>query len=382
MKRRALLGSLPAVAAAGCLRLTSGDEGATGTDTGATATQADTATTTATETEPPETTTASTGEPDLPDGLAEDGPEDYLYAFHVKELQQASFRVSWTKINTNRSFVKWQKEFAVESSTSLGSFTRGDSGNPVDIYRSGTDAYWRENMGDHYTYGNDEEGFDIGAVTWDQEIEPLLTAGEWGAPTFVEDGDDPMWELETDTVADESAIPGYHRGTIQSIDATMRVDQNAVIRSVDAATTIQDRDGEEIQYVSEFSIDALGEASVSEPEWLPDAKAGVPKVSASLTDDNRFVRLVIEGGVAFEPNSTVMLFAEGQEEATHRGLDQPIDPGVETYLYKADDWDQTSHMNVARGSKPTGVTPAEFSPPLRFAARRETNTYVFDVTVD
>ncbi|WP_435361494.1 hypothetical protein [Haloarchaeobius sp. DFWS5] len=383
MNRRGVLGALSAVAISGCLRLTSSAGTETAGEAGSespTETVAETATATQTTAEP-ETTTGRVGELELPDGLSEDGPESFLYAFHRQALQRSSFRVNWTKINANRSFIKWQKEFDVDAGTSSGSFTRGDSGNSVDIYRSGNDGLWREDMGAHYTYGNDDDGFNVDEVTWEQELEPMLTAGDWRAPTLVNEEYPAVWELETDTVADESAIPGYHRGTIESIDATIQVDENSVIRSVDAATTIVDRDGETIQYMSEFGIDSFGSVSVTEPDWLATAEQNLPVVSTSLTDDERFVKLRIESGSRFEANSRIIVFADGQEIGSAVGLDEPLDLGVDAYLYKADDWEQSRDIRVARGGRPS-VTPTPFDGPLRLAAARETTTYLDGVAVE
>ncbi|WP_439028327.1 hypothetical protein [Haloarchaeobius sp. DT45] len=379
MKRRALLGALPTVAAGGCLRLTSGDdETATPGDT-ATRTETATATATPTETET-RTRTERTGDPEYPSGLSADGIGQFLYAFHTQELSRASFRTNWSKIDVDRSHIKWQKSYRADDGTALGSWTRSEGGTPFEIVRSGADAIWREDLGDHYTYGNDDEGYSVEEITWGRELQPLLRAGDWKEPTLVEEEYPAVWEVQTDTVADESAIPGYHRGTIEELSATVEVDENAVVRSVQANYRIQERDGNTIRYASQFELDSLGDVDVSEPSWLPTARESVPTVSATLSDDDRFVKLVIESGVRLEPGSYVMLFGGGGD--SHWPLEEPIEPGVETYLYKSSNWDDDHHLAVARGSTPTGVSPLPFDGPLEIAARRKTNTYFSGVSVE
>ncbi|MCT9095179.1 hypothetical protein [Haloarchaeobius sp. HME9146] len=378
MKRRALLGALSGVAAAGCLRLSSGDETTTGTQAVQTDTKTDTATATATAPET-QTTTGRVGELEYPSGLSDDGIGRFLYSFHTQALASASFQTKWSKIDVERSHIKWQKSHRVDDRAALGSWTRTDGGAPFEIFRSGTDALWREDMGDHYTYGNDSEGYSVEEITWGQELEPLLRAGDWNEPTLVEEEYPAVWEVETDTVEDESAIPGYHQGTIQTLSATVEIDENAVVRSVEATYQIQERDGNEIRYASQFTLDSLGEVTVTEPSWLPTARERVPKVAATLSDDDRYVKMVIESGVRLEPGSYVQLF--GEEDGGHWPLEEPIEPGVETYLYKSSDWADNHHLGVTRGSKPTGVSPAPFDGSLELAARRKTNTVFSDVSV-
>ncbi|WP_435316795.1 hypothetical protein [Haloarchaeobius sp. TZWSO28] len=379
MKRRALLGALSGVAAAGCLRLSSGGEGETRTETKTTRTATETATRTQTETQ---TRTGRVGELEYPSGLSDDGIGGFLFAFHTQALSGASFHSKWAKIDADNSRMEWQKEYQVDDGAAYGSWTRAHLGTPVEIYRDSSDGFWREDMGDHYTYGNDRQNYAVRELTWRWELEPLLRAADWNEPSLVTEEYPAVWRVEATAIADETAVPDHYRGTLQDLSATVEVDENAIIRSVEATYRVTQPDGDTRSFVSQFELDSLGAVSVSKPAWVSTARAEVPTVSATFVDNMRFVKLTIESGVQIEPGSVVYIPKENGSSAWERRLDEPIEPGVETFLYQNGGQKTFNDLSIVRGSKPSGVTPPQFDADSRVFARRRNNEYFADIDVE
>ncbi|WP_267641750.1 hypothetical protein [Haloarchaeobius amylolyticus] len=380
MKRRALLGALSGVAVAGCLRLSSGEEDRTGRMSVRTSSTA-TATKTAAETDP-QTTTGRVGELEYPSGLSDDGIGRFLFAFHTQALSQASFHTKWSKVDADNSRMEWQKEYRVDDGTAYGSWTRAHLGTPCEIYRDSTDGFWREDVGDHYTYGNDRQDYAVRELTWKLELEPLLRAAAWNKPTLVTEEYPAVWRVESAGIADETAVPDHYGGTLQDLSVTAEVDENAIIRSVEATYRVDQPDGDTRAFLSRFELDSLGQVSVSEPAWVATAADEVPTVSATFTDDRRFVKLTIDSGARIEPESVVYVPEENGPNAWEHHLDDPIEPGVEVYLYRDGSPDAFGSLNLVRGAKPTGVTPSRFAPGSRVLARRRSSEYFDPVAVE
>lgn len=356
---------------AGCLRL-SPDGGSSPTDEAPTA-----APETATATPSPTTTFPADSTPTYPSGLSADGVTAFLYPTHVKTLAATSYRTRWTKLDRRDSVLKWQKQYRADPQGAFGTWTRTEGG-PVEIYRYPGGGYWRESLGDRVTFGDDGAHRWSRVANWAVELAPLLRAIAWSAPTRVNEERPAVWELTGTGIAEASAVPGHHEpGEVLAVDsASLTVDERGIIRSVTADYRLREgKDGEEFSYAIEFNVDSIGAVSVPEPSWLATAKEQVPTVTASLTDDRRFVRVRIESGNRLEPNSRISVFDAERDAKFIVPLDAPVEPGQPAYLYTATPEAAFSMGDIARESPPSDVSAGQLSSTYELAAFRRDTRY-------
>lgn len=385
MNRRHALAALASTLGAGCLRLTGGDDSTASprptTSATRTATRTPTDSPTRTPTDSPtetptetatETESPTPAEPSFPEGLTEEGVRDFLFPFYLSTLGATSFSVEWSKLDRDQSEFKWRKQYDVGVGQAVGRATTRGMGGPADVYRSRTNGcLWRENLGGGYTYGKDSVGWSIEQMTWAEEIKPLFEAGNWGPPTRVNDTRPAVWEVSTETFADGSEAPGYLDDTLNSLTATMQIDQRGIIRSVNAAYQVTDPDtGRKQNFTTDFTISDVGSTTVSKPSWVSTAARKRPTVSAELTDDRRFIRFRIDSGNPLEPKSFVSVFTGQAPGAYDMRLDSRISPNSDVYLYQTGDPDELPSLGLARGRRPTSVSPPPFEGEIDLFARR------------
>ena len=186
-----------------------------------------------------------------------------------------------------------------------------------------------------------------------------------------------LWEVTTESVADASVAPGYYEGGLRAISGRLRVDERGFVRSVDATYRIQKREargGDERRFRTTFTVDGVGETSVSEPSWTSVARDRRPVVSASLVDDGQYVELTVTDGNPIEPDSFVSV-AAGPEGGTYDcQLDDSIAVGETVFLYP-DGTDSFPSLRLARGGRPSTPPSRDFSGAKDVWARRATLQY-------
>ena len=385
MNRREILAALGTIGVSGCLRLSNEPGTATTTTSPASTTETvvDTSTPTQSDTSTPETTTTTTAaEPSLPSGLTENGVTAFLYPTHARALRNTSFRARWTKLNRTASEIEWQRTYLGDQGVALGKWNR-ENGNAFEIYRNGSDNYWREVLGDRATYGNDTSRKD--SAIWGQEVQPLLAAADWRAPERVDETRPARWTVTSSSAVADPPTPGYNdQGELVSISsARMTVDERGIIRSIEATYAVR-RNQQKLTFQINYTLDFIGTASVSEPGWVATAREQTPVVRAALTDDNQFVRMTIESGNRLEAGSVVFVDVGNDFHNFHTRLDEPIDSGDPVYLYKPADAPDTGGVDagISRGSPPANASPATLESSLFLASRRWTTTYFERVDVE
>lgn len=389
MRRRAALAALGVGLVSGCLRLESGGND-TRTTTGTAANRPETATTerppttTATETDTeapatdePDTDTQTPDDPTYPSGLSDDGISSFLYGTHVRALNETSFQADWSLFHVTDSRTKIRKTYKADSDAALGewSYVRG---GPVEMYRSGRESFWREALGDRYTYGEDRRNVaGKEPSVWGYYIAPFLLAADWGTPTRVNESRPAIWEVTANAVNRPSAVPGWDSGEVSTIaSASARVDENGVVRSIEGGYRVRDSSGEKVAYRLNYSISSLGEVTVSEPAWLSTARDQAPTVSATLTDDNQFIRMVVESGSRIEPETRVSVVDDEGGFFHQPWIDEPIEVGVPTFLYKAAGAAESgARAGISRGSRPQSVETETLDGNYLLKAGRQTATY-------
>jgi hypothetical protein len=377
MHRRRALAVLGTAFGSGCLRLTGGNgtptetrttdsETATATPTATrTATPTDTPTETATDTESPTPT-----EPSYPNGLTENGLRNFFYDFHRSTLEESSFRVEWSKLDRDHSELRWRRQYEYGGNAVVGHAPTRPWGGPADIYRTDDGVRWRENLGDRYTYGHEQEKIAIEEIVWESEIDALVTAGDWGSPTRVNDSRPAVWEVSTDTVADEHTVPGHYDAETVALSGTIQIDQRGFIRSVDATYRIKEDDpsARERNFTSRYTVSNVGSTAVREPSWVATAERKHPAVTLGATDDMQFATLRIDSGTRIEAGTRIFIHSKPRETTYGISLEDSIEPGTTAYLYKSPESEQ--ELRLSRGTRPTDRSPKPFESIDRMAARR------------
>lgn len=372
MRRRELIGTAGLLGLTGCLRMSG-----TGESTATTIPE----TTTVRETETTETTTQTPDSATYPQGLSSSGIDDFLFPTHVDTLKQTSFRATWAKLDVRGSVTKWQKEYRSDTHGAMGTWRRQEGG-PVAMYRNWDAGYWRESLGDRVTYGRDpplNNGHD--PTLWGVELQPLLAGLEWGRPTRTNDSRPAQWEVSASSVVSTSEAPGYHVGSVISVDsATVSVDERGFIPRVQARYTIQEDGGEEIEYEIRYRVGDIGQVSVQEPTWLPKARSEVPEVDATMTDDSRAVRLEIVSGNRLEPGTTVFIMDVSTDTAITTHLSEPFPTGTPVYAYHSRG-DPATQLSLSTDGPPAGEDVTVLDGDFRVLARRGPNQYFSGISV-
>jgi hypothetical protein len=385
MRRRSVLAALATAGVSGCLRVSSEEETASqvGTADGRTETRTP-FTDGSTATREGESVDAPQSVP-YPIGVSDGGIDPILFSAHTRALTGRGFRTSWQKINDTQGRITRQKTYDVDSGVAVGEWTRRDGGQ-VTMVRSGTGGYWRENIGDDYVYGQAQTGFDWHRIAWEQEIRPQLAAWDWGTPERVNDDRPAQWEVTADEIANPSTAPGYHIGTVQSFEgATLRVDEDGVIRSLSSAYTVdQSTEGHEtLRFLTEYETRAFGQVSVNEPSWVETAREQRPRISATYDSDRRFVAVTIESGSRLAAESRIVVLPDsGPSDRFVVELPEPLEPGVTAYVWQGDTSSTPREARLQRGAPPSGVSPPRFEGPHGVLAYRDTTTYFPETRVE
>ena len=182
--------------------------------------------------------------------------------------------------------------------------------------------------------------------------------------------------MTAEGVADDSVVPGTSQGapgTVLSLSAEMTVDENGVVRSLEAVYRLRDDGVGEFEYQTNYTVDQVGATSVEEPAWFSTAREQAPRVTACVTSDGQFVRFVVESGNRLEPGTRLVVDVEGDDPGFSYVLDDPVEPDTPAYLYRESDGSGAG--GIARGSRPSGVTPASLDGTYSFYARRRDEFY-------
>lgn len=361
MDRRQLLALLASTGTAGCLRMvgsgqSSPNQGTTVLVDGEAGETAPTATTTpaAAETSP-ETGASPSSQQGYPAGLSDDGVSVVLFDSHKRELAQTSFHTTFTAINLQNNELKQQRDYEVDTGFALGSWLF-DDGGPVTMFRSHEGGFWREDLGSKFTYGEARQGYSINRVTWGSWLEPVISAGQWGEPTTIQEGNPPLWQVETIGFAETGSVPGWFTGTLEALSGSLTVGPRGIIYKLDAEFEASKLHGGVAHFEIKYRVDSVGEVSVSQPSWLPTAKDRRPEVTAALTDDRKFVRWTLESGNPIEPNTRCSIHDNNARAgAINYFLRDPIEPGETVYFYK--EQEELHAGQIARGSRPSDASP-------------------------
>ncbi|MFC6954416.1 hypothetical protein [Halorubellus litoreus] len=376
MRRRALLGALAVGGTAGCLRLEggSGTTNATGTDgAGMGTVETATATATATETEPE--TTTERGDPTYPFGLSDDGVESYLYSTCDSAVAELSYRAQYTKVDVESGSQKWHREYEAADGIALGHWNR-KGGGPVDAFHTiGGDMLWREEVADGDTYGlSTRPSFE--EIFWAEEIQPLLKGPAWGSPERVNDDRPAVWEVRADSVGETVRSPGHSEGELKSIEgARMRVDENGVIRRIEAVYDSSNFEGEVRRHRFRFEVSDVGAVSLSAPSWVETAREERPDFSAQLTDDRKYVRLTMESG-SIASDSRISVFQ--QPDAARKYVartDREVSAGDELYIHAKTDSGKFNEAGIGYGTRSSVGTPPTLDERYHVVAFRRDTKY-------
>lgn len=354
MRRRTILGAVSILGTTGCLRL-EGGSGEPAESSTALTTSTSTATTTGTETA---TEPTKTGEPTPPYGMDEEGVRGVLYEMNRRALIDRAFKTEYRKVRRPSGDGLLERSWSVEDGRTLGTWQR-DGGGPVESYRD-DDVAWRERVDGEYTYGATRSASTLKEPTWRDEIPPLLRGLEWSSPRRVNETRPAEYEVSAVGVVPDSTAPGWRPDTITDLDSgTLRANENDVIRELDVTYTVGTEDGDfEQTYRSVYRLPVLDGVSVTEPSWMSTAWERRPKLSATRTDDSRFVRVRLEEGGPILSGSRITFYDTNRRDTGFNAhTTAPIIQGDELYLYRMDDSDGFKDGELVRDDPPSDVTP-------------------------
>lgn len=336
----------------------------------------DTATATATDTatdSDPETTERA--DPTYPFGMSDDGVDSYLYSTCQTAVAELSYRAAYTKVDVESGELMWQREYEAAENTALGHWNR-KGGGPVDAYHSvGGDFLWREAVGDGYTYGESTRPR-FQEIFWSEEFQPLLKGLAWGAPERVNDARPAVWEVTADSVGETVRSPGHSEGELKSAEgARLRVDENGVIRSLQAVYVSSDARGNVRRKRFRFELSDVGAVSLSAPSWVDAAREQHPEFAARLTDDRKYVRLSMESG-SMAPDSRISVFElpERQRKYVAR-TDREVSAGDVLYIHAQTDSGKFNDAGIGYGSRSAVGTPPTLDEAYHLVAFRRDTKY-------
>lgn len=390
MRRRQFAALLATTGTGGCLRLT-GSTSPTPADRSAspegqpTSTQAPsspqsthTGTATSQQAGAETDTPSGTGSSPYPPGLTDDGVESNLFEIHKFELSGTTYRAKFAWRGPAGTPIP-VRQYDVGSDLAIGTWTY-DRGGPVTMARTGEGGFWREDLGDSYTYGEGRRGYDVDRLTWARWLDPVLDAGQWSSPTVVQEQNPRIWRVETTSASSDGTLPGWHSGQYSSLVAGATVDERGIVRTLRADYDATLSNGREIQRSITHEVSKLGEVSVQTPSWLSTAKDRRPQVSASLTDDRRYIRFELEAGNPIMPSTTLAIHDRTQiQMVVTPSISSPIETGEIVYLYK--EQGDGGHGQLSRGSRPADASPVTLENEYTmWASRSDPGAHVyFDV---
>lgn len=377
MRRRQLLATLSAAGTAGCLRLASNDDssptpGGPGDASGPESPSGPTAEQTSDPADdtpsPPADTATETPPPDLsyPAGLSDDGVNPVLADAHLNELVGRSFALDFADVDVTRGRIATQRDHRVDDGTAIAEWSHQ---GPITLYAAAGGSFWREDLGDVVTYGQDRNPFDLGHIVLNRRLRQVIRAGVWERPTVTAGDDGPVFRIRADGVDDPGGLEEeFEASSLETFAADGRVTENGVIRELVAEFEVRDRteDDRLIAWRFTYELGSLDEVSVSEPGWFETAQSEAPDVSAAITDDGQFVEMTHAGGNPILPGTDVVLYdRENTRNWGYRENRDPFEAGTTVYLWMEDD-----QLRWERGSRPTDASPQPLDRSLAFWAHR------------
>ncbi len=285
---------------------------------------------------------------------------------HRRELAVRGFRTNWVLVNTDKSEIKDRRTYRVADSAALGNWTFAEGGETT-VYHNSQGGFWRENLGDKFTYGESRSSYSISLVTFSRWIVPVLGQGNWSSPQLVQRRKPAKWELSITGVDSSSTRIGYFDGRFESLSGSMIVDERGIIHEIDAAFTASRERGGTVAHRIRNRVGAIGSVSISEPSWLSTAKERRPTAAATLTENKKFIQFELKSGNQLEPDTNITVFDEVQNtNAFTYELQDPLQAGETVYLYRTSD----NRDRLARGGRPTDVSPNSFDSNYHMWAHR------------
>lgn len=377
MRRRRLLeglGGASVVGLGGCLRLSSTDSTAT-TGTTASATTADDATTARTTTADETDQDDGAEEADdyaYPTGLDEEGVYAYLVDNHANTLSDTSFRERWTVANKTEGETMESEQSVVEDGRAL---TERGVGVGLQVFYDADGGYWREELGDDATYGEDRRAFEFQWVSKARELRSLFLAGDWDAPTRA-DGGFEITAAGTDNVT--SLREEFEAESVERFEASGVVSPDGVVTELTAEFEfVHEREERLFEVRVRHRADDVGEVSLSEPSWLGTARERAPEVDVRVDDASEFIVFDHQGGNPIEPDTNVVVYDRGEPGGNwgYRQNDAPFEPGETVYLWM----DKDDRLQWQRGSRPSVADPQSLDRPLAFWMHRHGAEYFGNV---
>ncbi|MDR5673160.1 hypothetical protein RH858_08355 [Halalkaliarchaeum sp. AArc-GB] len=310
MRRRRILGTVLPFSLVGCLRLTETDESTT--EPAETPTPEPTESVAPGQTEenltektPTEESEGETeGELEYPTGLSEDGVSPILADNHASSLRDESFVLELLNHAHHAAELKLVRVDPERAHVTV-------TGEAEIYYRDGrTEELWRQYHGGEQYYGMPNRdpswsGIGIGSLVDHKTLRVLLDTVSYDNVSVEERDGEQVFRIAGDTLEDPERLEdGLYINRPTDASAEGYVTQKGIVRSL-AVEVIYTEDESETLGEVRYEMGNIGNVTVLEPEWAETAEERAPELSAALSEDQTYVRIVHEGGQNLPPETLV-----------------------------------------------------------------------------
>jgi hypothetical protein len=268
-----------------------------------TATEAPTETPTETPPPTPEDPAPSLSEFEYPPGTGRDGVDgSLLFSAHKLGLEGAeTATLSGERLKVAESF---QETLALTTRLGTDGLARTvedqGSGRTQSLWSAGDQepAYVRMKGGFDERYRIDNRAPSRRELLEFRQYEFVLAGTAWSEATeVVEVGDDEYGvTYESTGIADEEAMLRVVFGdAVMEFEATVTVSEAEYVSKLEYDITVERDDGKRRETVTR-TVDALGETTVEEPDWVDTAREKGVRFEMETTDDGTAVELEMVNG--------------------------------------------------------------------------------------
>lgn len=164
----------------------------------------------------------------------------------------------------------------------------------------------------------------------------MLQIGSWTVESSAEVDGTSRYTLALDGVNQSYVESNNISWNISTIEGSLVVDEQGRIHSLQSAMIFTEDDSEGAMAVSlqvSYSLDAVGDVTVSKPPWVSEAVESMTFFDATVTAvDGTFVKLTNDGPDAIPAGATVTLWQD--DSGSGPTIQDAVEPGETIWIYK------------------------------------------------
>lgn len=353
MHRRQYL-ALSAAFLAGC---TGGGDGSTDTPTPTeppteTPTPTDTPTPTESPTPSP-TPELSLGDVSLPDGVSSESVSESLVTTHQKLILGEPYTLDMERTVEDEFGTKLTKTTIEIGTNSVHQDQTASGTASKSFWKGGDEGFAQANGGEFYFTVPPQ--FDRQKVAALEYIRKQIASGDFVPVDAIRQGDSYVIQAEASSATASEGLkefPGMNLPPVSSIDsytAMLTITANGLISNLSLDWTYTDDRGESISEQLEYSVSAVGETEVTEPDWLSTARDEAVSFEAQRSDDDKFIVIELTGDGSIPDNWAIHLFTDSGGGVESKTV--PAEGGDTVYTGLTED----DEVVVGVNERPSGV---------------------------